>query len=148
MNTIQTTIASLLVVALLFSLPGLYFYTEGPAPSEGNNGSPVGNSNGSSAVNSSWNSAKLVDYEPVPMPSASKVAQTNFELSELSRGEKREILKKMMIDVNEADQSQLERVSGIGPATAKRIIQYREQNGSFGSIEDLDDVSGIESTDI
>ena len=32
---------------------------------------------------------------------------------------------------------------GIGPSTASKIVAYREENGKFGSIENIKDVSGI-----
>ena len=34
-------------------------------------------------------------------------------------------------------------MQGIGPAKAKAIIEYREKNGSFASVEDLKKVPGI-----
>lgn len=49
------------------------------------------------------------------------------------------------VKVNSAPQAELETLPGIGPTTALRIIQYRELVGSFGSLEDLDQVSGIGS---
>ncbi|NQS76570.1 MAG: ComEA family DNA-binding protein [Peptococcaceae bacterium] len=47
------------------------------------------------------------------------------------------------VNINDADQTQLETLPGIGPALAQRIIQHREANGPFQSPEDLKDVSGI-----
>ena len=47
------------------------------------------------------------------------------------------------ININHADSSTLQQISGVGPATAEKIIQYRESNGSFQTIEDLKNVSGI-----
>lgn len=47
------------------------------------------------------------------------------------------------IDINRAPQSELERLKGVGPATAKRIIDYRNKNGNFASLEDLLNVRGI-----
>lgn len=48
-----------------------------------------------------------------------------------------------LIDVNNADQAELETLPGIGPAIAQRIIDWRETNGRFGSVDDLLAVSGI-----
>ncbi len=47
------------------------------------------------------------------------------------------------ININTADSSQLQTLSGIGEVTAGKIIDYREANGSFSSIEDIKLVSGI-----
>lgn len=47
------------------------------------------------------------------------------------------------ININSADESQLETISGVGPSTAKKIIDYREKEGKFSSIEDIKNVSGI-----
>lgn len=47
------------------------------------------------------------------------------------------------ININTADASALTSITGIGPARAEAIIAYREQNGAFGSIEDIRNVSGI-----
>lgn len=47
------------------------------------------------------------------------------------------------ININTADGRQLEGLPGIGPALAERIIRYREENGPFGMVEDLMNVSGI-----
>lgn len=47
------------------------------------------------------------------------------------------------ISINQADQSQLEALPGVGPALAERIARYRAANGPFQRIEDLDNVNGI-----
>jgi competence protein ComEA len=48
-----------------------------------------------------------------------------------------------LIDLNNADQDELETLPRIGPAIAQRIIEWRESNGRFGSVDDLLAVSGI-----
>lgn len=48
-----------------------------------------------------------------------------------------------LIDLNTADQAALETLPRIGPALAQRIIEWREQNGRFTSVDDLLAVPGI-----
>ena len=47
------------------------------------------------------------------------------------------------VNINEAMQTELEELPGIGPSLASRIIEYREQNGDFKKIEELQNVKGI-----
>ena len=51
--------------------------------------------------------------------------------------------KEEKIDINKATQEELETLSGIGPSTANKIVQYRKDNGNFKSIEDIKNVNGI-----
>lgn len=47
------------------------------------------------------------------------------------------------IDINTATEQQLTLLPGIGETMAKRIIEYRTENGKFTTIEDLMKVNGI-----
>ena len=47
------------------------------------------------------------------------------------------------VDINSADAATLEQVRGIGPAKANAIVAYRQENGSFQSVDDLVKVPGI-----
>nr|WP_290696065.1 ComEA family DNA-binding protein [Halomonas sp. UBA3074] len=47
------------------------------------------------------------------------------------------------INVNTADAELLAELPGIGPSRAAAIIEEREANGAFDSVEDLERVSGI-----
>lgn len=47
------------------------------------------------------------------------------------------------VNINTADQNTLENLPGIGPSYAQKIIEYRQQKGSFKSPEELKNVSGI-----
>ncbi len=47
------------------------------------------------------------------------------------------------VNINTATFDELQTISGIGPATASSIIEYRTEHGKFASIEDIKNVSGI-----
>lgn len=47
------------------------------------------------------------------------------------------------ININTAMESELEEIPGVGESTAKKIIEYRKNNGKFKEIEDIKNVSGI-----
>lgn len=48
-----------------------------------------------------------------------------------------------LININTADGETLEKLRGIGGALAERIVSYREANGSFGTVEEIMNVPGI-----
>ena len=50
-----------------------------------------------------------------------------------------------LININTATKEKLLTIPGIGEAKAKAIIKYREANGNFNSIEDIQKVDGIGS---
>ena len=47
------------------------------------------------------------------------------------------------VNINTANKEKLETLPGIGETTAQKIIDYRETNGKFKTIEDIKNVSGI-----
>ena len=47
------------------------------------------------------------------------------------------------IDLNTATPEQLDQLDGVGPATAQKIVAYRQQHGGFRSVDELDQVPGI-----
>jgi competence protein ComEA len=47
------------------------------------------------------------------------------------------------LNINAATLEQLDELPGLGPATAQKILDYREANGGFGSVEELGRVPGI-----
>lgn len=48
-----------------------------------------------------------------------------------------------LININISSARELELLDGIGPALAERIVEYRKNNGPFGKIEDIRNVTGI-----
>ncbi len=47
------------------------------------------------------------------------------------------------VDLNHADQEELESLPGVGPHLAAQIMEYREKLGPFQRVEDLMNVRGI-----
>ena len=50
------------------------------------------------------------------------------------------------VDINTADKEALMTLSGVGESFAERIINYREQNGAFETVQELTQISGIGQT--
>ncbi len=47
------------------------------------------------------------------------------------------------INLNTATLEQLDTLDGVGPATAQKILDYRDEHGGFGSVDELDQIPGI-----
>jgi competence protein ComEA len=47
------------------------------------------------------------------------------------------------LDLNDASADELDTLPGVGPATAKAIVDYRSEHGPFSSVDDLLDVRGV-----
>ena len=48
-----------------------------------------------------------------------------------------------LLRINQADAEALQRLPGVGPVLAQRIVQHREANGPFADLADLDKVEGV-----
>ncbi len=48
-----------------------------------------------------------------------------------------------LVNINDASPEELDKLPGVGPSTAQKIIDYREQNGPFQAPEDLMNIPGI-----
>ncbi|WP_426182599.1 helix-hairpin-helix domain-containing protein [Microbacterium sp. TWP3-1-2b2] len=76
----------------------------------------------------------LSDGEQLIVPAAGTAGETGGPTTPVGDG---------LIDLNNADQAALETLPRIGPALAQRIIEWRETNGRFQSVDDLLAVPGI-----
>jgi competence protein ComEA len=47
------------------------------------------------------------------------------------------------VHLNSATLEQLDALPGVGPVTAQKILDYRQQHGAFGSVDELDAIAGI-----
>jgi competence protein ComEA len=66
-------------------------------------------------------------------------------LSENSNSKIANVIKKETdkVNINSATVEELDKIPGIGPTTAQKIVDYREKNGQFNSIDELKKVGGI-----
>lgn len=87
--------------------------------------------------------APLRDGQELVIPGLGEVAETDNGNAVVTDVTGTEEAPTYLIDINYATAEELETLPGIGPTLAIRIVQYREQNGPFQTIEDIMNVSGI-----
>lgn len=90
------------------------------------------------AITKSLNMAAiLMDGEKVWVPQVTATPVPGVPSADRSSG------LDILVNINTASQSELEALPEIGPVTAQRIIAYREANGPFLKIDDIQNVEGI-----
>lgn len=82
----------------------------------------------------------LYDGEKVLLPT---VVESSGDSDGSGTGASAGITADGRININVADSTILQEIPGVGPATAEKIIAYRDANGRFKSIEEIKNVSGI-----
>ncbi|MEG1584489.1 MAG: helix-hairpin-helix domain-containing protein [Anaerovorax sp.] len=82
---------------------------------------------------------KLIDGEKIYVPLIGEEASMNMVgSSQVGLGQKQ-----ALVNINSANFEELQTLTGIGPSTAEKILDYRNTSGKFKKIEDLKNVSGI-----
>lgn len=86
---------------------------------------------------------EVEDGQKVYIPSILDKEVEQYVTAESGDGVIGEETNNKLVNINTATQTELETLSGIGPSTALKIIKYREENGKFKNIEDIQNVPGI-----
>jgi competence protein ComEA len=95
----------------------------------------AGGPTGSAALEAINRAARLADGQQVVVPAADAVAAAASGAGASSES--------TPISLGTATVEQLDTIDGIGPVTAQKIVEYRDEQGGLASVEQLDEVSGI-----
>jgi competence protein ComEA len=80
--------------------------------------------------------APVADGQQVVVPVAGPAGEGGAGAATPGASERR-------VQLNSATLEELDRLPGVGPVTAQKILDYREEHGAFASVDELDAVPGI-----
>ena len=92
-------------------------------------------------INSINRAEKLKNHQLITIPDNSNHENNNVNVNILRSN--KDNLSSNLININTADEKELDSLPGVGPSRAKDIIRYREEKGEFKSIEEIKNVKGI-----
>ena len=78
---------------------------------------------------------KVQDGQKIYIPNSNDESEI-----EIVQSEETKLTETGLVNLNTATQTELELLTGVGPSTATKIIEYREQNGKFTNIEEIKEV--------
>ncbi len=104
----------------------------------------VGGASGDADLNAVNLAYRMADEDMIYIPKkGEKLQVTSKAIPGVNTVKSITVSKPGKVNINTASESELDTLSGVGPATAKAIIQYRNQKGPFKSIADIKNVKGI-----
>lgn len=83
---------------------------------------------------------KLRDNQLIVIPNKDDLANTN---NNISINNASSVSEDDVININTATLEELQKINGVGEVKAKSIIEYREKNGGFKSIDEMKNIEGI-----